>query len=94
MKMKEQIWGLLENIYLAGESRQDLIRLVRDKSIKNIVNRMNQLSPHPQSKLAISFQHLFSDQCSQSLNALFKVISLQTLGQETQGKMHFQDCLL
>lgn len=47
---------------------------------------MNQLSPHPQSKLAISFQHLFSDQHLQSLNALFKVISPQPLGQETQGK--------
>lgn len=34
MKMKEQIWGLLGNIYLAGESRQDLMTLVRDKSIK------------------------------------------------------------
>lgn len=70
--MKEQIWGLLGNIYLAGESRQGLMRLVIDKSIKNIVNRTNQLSPHPQSKLPVSFQHLFSDQRSQSLNALLK----------------------
>jgi len=62
------------------------MRLVRDKSIKNIVNRINQFSPHPQSKLAISFQHLLPDQCSQSLNVLFKVISPQPLGQETQGK--------
>lgn len=64
--MKEEIWGLLGNIYLAGESKADLMRLVRDKSIKNIVSRMNQLSPYPQSKLAISFQHLFSDQGLQS----------------------------
>lgn len=85
MKMKEEIWGLLGNIYLAGESREDLMRLVRDKSIKNIVSRMNQLSPRPQSKLAISFQHLFSDQGLQSLNTLFKVISPEPLGQETQG---------
>lgn len=84
--MKEQIWGLLGNIYLAGESRQDSMTLVRDKSIKNVLNRMNQLSPHPQSKLAISFQHLFSEQHLQSLNALFKVISPQPLGQEIQGK--------
>lgn len=34
--MKEEIWGLLGNIYLAGESKEDLMRLVRDKSIKNI----------------------------------------------------------
>lgn len=46
---------------------------------------MNQLSPRPQSKLAISFQHLFSDQGLQSLNTLFKVISPEPLGQETQG---------
>lgn len=72
MKMKEEIWGLLGNIYLAGESREDLMRLVRDKSIKNIVSRMNQLSPHPQSKLAISFQHLLSDQGLQSLKCYLK----------------------
>lgn len=84
--MKEEIWGLLGNTYLAQESREDLMRLVRDKSIKNIVSRMNQLSPHPQSKLAISFQHLFSDQGLQNLNTLFKVTSPEPLGQETQGK--------
>lgn len=79
--MKEEIWGLLGNIYLAGESKEDLMRLVRDKSIKNIVSRKNQLSPHPQSKLAISFQHLFLDQGLQSLNVLFKVISPEPLDQ-------------
>lgn len=94
MKTKEQIWGLLGNICLAGESRQDLMRLARDKSIKNIVNRMNQLSPHLQSNLVISFQHLFSDQCSQSLNVLFKVNSPQPLGQKHKVKIQFQDCLL
>lgn len=41
MKTKEQIWGLLGNIYLAGESRQDLVRLVTGKSIKNTVSRTN-----------------------------------------------------
>lgn len=33
MKMKEQIGGLLGNIYLAEESRWDLMRLVSVKSI-------------------------------------------------------------
>lgn len=79
--MKEEISGLLGNIYLAGESKEDLMRLARDKSIKNIVSRMNQLSPHPQRKLAMSFQHLFSDQGLHSLTPLFKVISPEPLGQ-------------
>lgn len=60
MKIKEKIGGLLGNIYLAEESRQDLMRLVSDKSITLWLTEQN------------SLVHISKGRCQRVFNTCFQ----------------------